>query len=341
MTQPADRYSRQRLFPPIGDEGQTRIANARVALIGCGALGTHIAQHLARAGVGYLRVVDRDFVELDNLQRQVLFDEDDVREGLPKAVAAERKLSRINSTITIDARVDDVTARNIGSILDAVDLVIDGTDNFETRYLLNDACVDRKLPWVYGGVVASHGMVLAVRPGQSPCFACVIPEMPPPGSTGTCDTAGVIGPAVGIVAALEATEALKIIVGDHESLSDGLTTIDPWRNQFRTFTMPRNPDCEVCAKGNYRFLRAEATSATSVLCGRNAVQITPATAGSIDFAQMEQQLSAHGSVKHNAYLLRFNVDEFECTLFPDGRAVIKGTDEVERARAFYAKYIGS
>ncbi|MCA8962241.1 MAG: ThiF family adenylyltransferase, partial [Planctomycetes bacterium] len=231
-------------------------------------------------------------------------------------------------------------------LIEDVDLVIDGTDNFETRYLLNDACVDAGRPWVYGGVVASHGMVLAVVPGQTPCFACVVPEMPAPGSTGTCDTAGVIGPAVGVVAALEAVEAMKLLVGARESLARGLITVDLWRHQYRTFELDRNPDCAVCGAGEYRFLRGEVTSTSIALCGRNAVQVTPGQPGSIDLDRFAEQLAGRGAVRNqsvraNAYLLRFEADALECTLFPDGRAVIKGTDEVERARAFYAKYIGS
>jgi len=336
-----DRYSRQRLFPPIGDKGQTDIRAARIALIGCGALGTHIAQHLARAGVGYLRICDRDFVELNNLQRQVLFDEKHATAGMPKAIAARESIARINSDVTVDARVTDVTARTVLPLLEDVDLVIDGTDNFETRYLLNDACVSVNKPWIYGGVVASHGMVLAVIPGETPCFACVMPEMPPPGSTGTCDTAGVIGPAVGIVAAIEATEALKLITGHREALHGGLQTIDPWRNQYRGFKVARDSACAVCAKHEYRFLNAEAAASSTVLCGRDAVQITPADPGTLDFARLEERLSPHGDVSYNDYLLRFAAGGLELTLFPDGRAVIKGTDELDRARSFYARFIGS
>ncbi|MEM7263969.1 MAG: ThiF family adenylyltransferase [Planctomycetota bacterium] len=336
-----DRYSRQRLFVGIGDEGQDRLAESHVTLVGCGALGTHIAQHLVRAGVGRLRLFDRDFVELGNLQRQVLFDEADVAEGVPKAIAAEQKLRAINSEVEVDARVADVSVRNIHHVVADTDLVIDGTDNFETRYLLNDACVRAGLPWVYGGVVASHGMVLAVRPKETPCFACVVPDMPPPGSTGTCDTTGVIGPAVAVIAALEAAEAMKLLTGATDRLADGLITMDVWRHEYRVFSVPRNPDCRVCARGEYDFLRPESGSTSTVLCGRNAVQVTPGAATSIDFDRLEGRLSPHGPVRYNSHLLRFEADSLECTLFPDGRAVIQGTDQTERARAFYSRYIGS
>ncbi|MFN0058709.1 MAG: ThiF family adenylyltransferase [Planctomycetota bacterium] len=337
----ADRYSRQRLLGIIGDAGQARLRAARVLLVGCGALGTHIAQHLVRAGVGTLRICDRDYVDLDNLQRQVLYDEDDVRAQLPKAVAAERKLTRINSEVVIDARVTDATAQTIHGLLEHIDLVLDGTDNFETRYLLNDACVEVGRPWVYGGCVATHGMVLAVVPGETPCFACVVPEAPAPGTAATCDTAGVLGPAVGIVAALQATEALKLLVGARQALNPNLQTIDPWRNEFRSFTIPRNLDCDVCAHRNFRHLRAAAGSQSTVLCGRNSVQISPTRGAQLDFAVVAARLATHGPVRTNEHLLRFNYGEFELTLFTDGRALIKGTAEPDRARAFYAKFIGA
>lgn len=342
MTSPAFRYSRQEMFHPIGSDGQRRLAEARVTLIGCGALGTHIAQHLVRAGVGYLRLIDRDFVELDNLQRQVLFNEDDVEARLPKVVAAEKRLARINSEVEVEAHVADLTATNVRRLIDGVDLVIDGTDNFETRYLLNDACVSEGTTWIYGGCVGSHGMVLVVRPCAGPCFACLVPDPPPPGSTGTCDTVGVIGPAVAIVAAIEATEALKILVGAEDKLAQGLVTIDPWTGQYRTFSTPRLDDCAVCQKRDFRFLRAESTSQTTTLCGRDAVQISPAPgAPAADLESLETRLSTHGSVRYNGYLLRFEADGLDLTLFPDGRAVIKGTSEADRARAFYARYVGS
>ena len=336
-----DRYSRQRLFPAIGDEGQDRLLESRVALIGCGALGSHIAQHLSRAGVGYLRLCDRDFIELDNLQRQVLYDEQDVAEHLPKAVAARRRLEKINSEVEVDARVIDVTSGNVMSLIEDTHLVLDGTDNFVTRYLLNDACVSTGKPWIYGGCVGSHGMVLTVIPGETPCFTCFLPEMPEPGTTATCDTAGVIGPAVGMVAALQSVEALKILSGHRDALNTGLTTIDLWNNQHRTVTLSRNPGCTVCVKRDFQYLNAAVSDLATRLCGRNAVQITPARDSRVDLPEMERRLSPLGPVLRNEYLLRFTQDGLEMTLFPDGRAVIKGTDEPARARAAYARYIGT
>ncbi len=335
-----DRYSRQRLFEPIGDAGQEQLLNSKVVLIGCGALGTHLAQHLVRAGVGFLRICDRDFVELDNLQRQVLFDEGDVRDNLPKAVAAARRLAAINSTVEVEAHVVDVTAANIQELMEGVDLVLDGTDNFQTRFLINDACVRGAQAWVYGGCVASHGMVLTVIPGETACFACVVPELPAAGSSQTCDTAGVLGPVVGVVAALQAGEALKVLSGSRERLNPGLTRIDLWENQFQSFAVGRNPDCEVCAKRRFRYLEDREGDRTTVLCGRNAVQITPPRGAELDFKEIAKRLSPLGAVQHNEYLLRFEGDGMEVTLFPDGRALIKGTPEPARARAVYAKYIG-
>jgi len=337
----SDRYARQRLFPPFGVEGQKRLGAARVTLVGCGALGTHLAQHLARAGVGRLRICDRDFVELNNLQRQVLFDEEDVKRNLPKAAAAAEKLSRINSAIVVEGRVVDVNPSNVASLLGDADVVLDGTDNFETRFLLNDACLKLKKPWVYGGCVAADGMVLAVLPGETACFRCFVPDAPEPGSVPTCDTAGVIGPAVGVVASLQAAEALKILVGRKEALAGGLLTVDVWGNRHHVFKMARNPECVACAKGMYEFLEGGASGAATALCGRNAVQVRPAAEASLDLAALERRLSAVGKVSRNEYLLRLEAEGFEVTLFPDGRAIIRGTDDPARARAIYAKFVGA
>lgn len=337
-----DRYSRQRLFSKIGDSGQAALGSARVTLIGCGALGTHIAQHLSRAGVGYLRICDRDFVELDNLQRQVLFEESDAEQRIPKAIAAARKIAQINSDVEVEPHVTDVTPQNVLSLIKQADVVLDGTDNFVTRFLLNDACVSTQTPWVYGGCVASHGMVLAVLPGETPCFSCVIPDLPPPGASATCDTAGVVGPGVAMVAALQAAEAMKILVGDRDALAQGLITLDVWTHQYRVLKVPRDPQCLACGQGDFKYLRAAGTAeTTTILCGRNAVQVTPARSGKLDLAALGERLSQLGTVRSNEFVLRFQRDQLDATLFPDGRAVVKGTDDPAQARAFYAKYIGS
>ncbi|MGE3166516.1 MAG: ThiF family adenylyltransferase [Planctomycetota bacterium] len=336
-----DRYSRQRLFSHIGDAGQERLRASRVTLIGCGALGTHIAQHLARAGVGFLRICDRDFVELDNLQRQVLFDEDDARRRLPKAVAAADKLQRINHEVRIEARVTDVTAHNVLELIDGADLVLDGTDNFSTRFLINEACVSANLPWVYGGCVAAHGMVLAVLPGETACFACLVPGAPGPGRGETCDTVGVIGPVVAVVAGLQAAEAFKILVGDRQAVGRALVTVDLWNNELRALRISREVACPVCVRREFPVLRSpRAEGTTTVLCGRNAVQVSPPLAADLDLAELERRLSSIGPTRKNDYVLVFGQDDLEATLFRDGRAVIKGTADPAVARSFYARYVG-
>src|SRR5688572_17650396 len=337
----ADRYARQRLFAPLGAAGQEKLGAARVALVGCGALGTHLAQHLVRAGVGRLRICDRDFVELNNLQRQVLFDERDVAANLPKAAAAAAKLAAVNREVALEAKVVDVNPSNVESLLGDADLVLDGTDNFETRFLLNDACLKLAKPWVYGGCVGADGMVLAVLPGKTACFRCFVPDPPDPGSVATCDTAGVLGPAVGVVASLQAAEAIKILTGHLETLAEGLITLDVWGNRHHVFRMARNPACPACGQGRYDFLEGNSAGAATTLCGRNAVQIRPAAEAGIDLAALERRLSGVGRVSRNDYLLRLDADGFEVTVFPDGRAIIRGTDDPARARTVYAKYVGS
>jgi adenylyltransferase/sulfurtransferase len=334
------RYAKQVLFSGIGKEGQERLSKARATVIGLGALGSTLANHLVRAGVGYVRLCDRDFVELDNLQRQVLYDEDDVRLNLPKAAAAAAKLARINSEVRLDPRVCDVNYANAEELARDVDVVLDGTDNFETRFLLNDACVKLGRSWVYGGCVGSYGMVMAVRPGEGPCFACLVGELPAPGSSPTCDTAGVLNTAVGVVASLEANEALKMLAGRPEALTGGLQTLDVWHNTSQLIRVPRSPSCPVCVKRTFRHLEATASAATS-LCGRNAVQITPPPGSTLDLAEAERKLAPLGQVRRNAYLLKVAVDGCELTLFPDARAIIQGTHDLARARSLYARYVGA
>lgn len=338
-----DRYSRQRLFQPIGSAGQEMLARARVALVGCGALGSHLAQHLARAGVGFLRLVDRDFVTLDNLQRQVLFDEDDARRRLPKAVAAAAHLSVINSEVEVEPCVADLHADTVRELLAGCTLVVDGTDNFQTRLVLNDACVALDLPWVYGGVVAAHGMVLAVRPGVTACFACLVPEAPAPGTTPTCDTAGVLGPAVGVVASIQAAEAMKMLTGRTEALLSGLLTVDLWHHEYRVLAIARDPHCRACGVRRLDYLESRAAAGTTtILCGRNAVQVSPPPGTApLDLGVLGTRLAALGAVRANEHLLCFAQEGLEATLFRDGRAFIQGTDDASVARAFYARYVGS
>lgn len=337
----SERYARQTIFPAIGRAGQEKLGASRVCLIGCGALGTHIADTLVRAGVGFLRIVDRDVPVQSNLQRQSLFDEQDVIDSVPKVVAAERRLNAANREVTIDARVLDVNSANIESLIDDVDFVVDGSDNFEVRYLINDACVKRGKPWVYGGVIGSYGMTMTIRPGETPCLRCIFPEAPAPGEAPTCDTAGVIGPAVTVVAGLESAEALKLAVGDLEALNRDLLAIDVWKLSFDQLSLgaPR-ADCPTCARHEFTFLDQHAPSQTTELCGRDAVQVSVNPPASLSLQTLAARLASAGKVAHNAYLLRFDVDGFELTVFPDGRAIVKGTTDPAVARSVYARYIG-
>ncbi len=334
-----DRYSRQVLFAGLGKAGQERLLGSRVTVVGCGALGTSICNLLARAGVGRLRIVDRDFVEKNNLQRQVLFDEEDAARALPKSVAAAEKLRKINSEIGVEPLVTDLRAGNAESLLAGSDMVLDGTDNFETRFLLNDACVKGKIPWIYGGCVGSYGMVLPILPGETACLACWLEECPGPGSTATCDTAGVLNTVASTIASLQANEAIKFLSGNRAEMSTGLTAIDLWKNSHQTMKVPRRPDCLPCGKNVFSWLEAGEESLVTILCGRDAVQIVPADSA-IDLAELETRLKKAGEVFRNDYLLKLRLEENELTLFPDGRAIIQGTHDPARARSLYAKYIG-
>lgn len=338
------RYSRQILFAPIGREGQVRLANARVAIVGMGALGTVLANHMVRSGVGFVRFIDRDFVEPSNLQRQMLYDEEDALQHLPKAMAAYDKLSRINSGITLEPIVADLTPYNAEEYLADVDLVLDATDNFQVRYLINDVCVKHTISWIYGGAVGSKGMFTAIRPGVTPCLRCLFPEPLKAGDAPTCDTAGVIGPLIHIIASYQATEALKILVKSEEAYNPNLEHFDIWANehsQMRVGKM-RRPDCPTCQKREFPYLQPESPDkmATS-LCGRDTIQISPAERILLDLEQLQARLAPVGVVERNKFLLRFHVDSFTLVIFPDGRVLIQGTDDVTIARTLYDKYIGS
>lgn len=334
------RYSRQELFPGIGREGQARLAASRVVVVGCGALGSCLAEMLVRAGVASLTVVDRDFVELGNLHRQSLFDEDDAARGLPKAAAAERRLRRINSEVEVRGIVADLASDNVAELLRGAHLVLDGTDNFETRFLLNDACLRDSIPWVYGACVGAYGLALAVRPRVTPCLRCVLEEMPPPGSGPTCDTAGVVAPIVHVVAGLQAAEALKLLAGRPEALLGGIATVDLWTGTLAVMDLSgRAPTCPACKEGRYDYLSAAGTSA--VLCGRDAVQVRPQCATALDIASLTSRLAAVGEVAANEYLVRFTASDAELVVFRDGRAIVKGVRDVAQARSLYAKYVGA
>src|SRR5579871_917490 len=335
-----DRYARQTLFAGIGRAGQERLLAARVAIIGCGALGTVLANNLARAGVGHLTIADRDFIEANNLQRQVLFDEDDLARNLPKAIAAVEKLRRINSEIEVTALAEDINADNIEAIVASVDLIMDGTDNFETRYLLNDACLKAGKPWIYSGVIASYGVTMNILPGDTSCLRCVFPEMPLPGTTPTCDTAGVLNGIVAAITGVASTEAIKILLKS-EKVSRDMFWMDVWENTSERIELPRQADCPACGQHSYEFLDSLSGTRSTSLCGRDAVQVRSSRKGdTLSLPALAERLEPVGQVAYNAYLLRFLVDSYEITVFPDARAIIKGTDDENVARSVYARYIG-
>jgi len=336
-----ERYSRQILFTGIGKQGQEKLLSARVLIVGCGALGASHAEILARAGVGFLKIVDRDFVEFSNLQRQNLFSEKDAEEKLPKAIAAKRRLAEINSEIEIEAVVADVNFSNIENLLADCDLVLDGMDNFQTRYLINDACVKLNKIWIYGAAVSGYGATMTIVPDKTPCLRCVFEEIPSAGSAPTCDTAGIIAPIINVVSAIQTTEALKILTGNFDKLHKGLMQFDVWENDWRNIKLQTpNPDCKTCGQRNFEFLDADAQEFSAVLCGRNAVQISPPNRADLDLQALAAKLKTLGAVKQNEYLLRLTVGEYELTIFKDARAIIGGTDDVSTARSVYAKYVG-
>ena len=333
------RYSRQELFAGIGCEGQEKIRRSRVLVVGCGALGSATAETMARAGVGALTLVDRDFVETTNLQRQSLFDEEDAALARPKAIAAEARLVRLNSEVAVRGIVADVDAALADRLVREADLVLDGTDNFETRYVLNDVCVRAGVPWVYGACVAAHGAALAVLPGKTPCLRCVLGERPAAGSGETCDTSGVVAPIVQVVAGVQAAEALKILAGRETALVDGLVTVDLWAGTFDVAGFAgRAPWCPSCAQGRFDYAEAPPAGA-AVLCGRDAVQLR--TGGlPIDVLRLAARLRAAGEVVANEHLVRLRASDAELVVFADGRAIVKGTADAARARAVLARYVG-
>jgi adenylyltransferase/sulfurtransferase len=367
--QSLDRYHRQMLLPGFGEEGQRKLQHSTALIVGCGALGTVIANMLARAGVGHLIIVDRDFIEMTNLQRQVLFDEDDVANAIPKAIAAKNKIAKINSQVKVTAVVDDVNHTNIETLAGInnpdygkVDIIVDGVDNFETRYLANDCAVKHGIPYVYGGAVGTVGASYAILPhtkdGDSvwekndqatPCLRCIFEQAPPPGLNPTCDTAGVIGPAVSIVANFEVLEAMKILTGNLDAVSPTMLNLDLWANTIRQFKVKRAydvGDCKCCKHRDFEFLDGKFGASTTTLCGRNAVQLTQKQGGDkLDFSEIARRLEAHGTVKANKFMLRADITDngepYELTLFTDGRAIVKGTKHANVAKSIYAKYIGA
>lgn len=368
-----NRYHRQMLLAGIGEAGQQRVRQSHALVVGCGALGSVIIDSLARAGVGTLTIIDRDIVEITNLQRQILYDEADVAAGTPKALAAKVKINRINSEVAVHAHVDDFNHRNAERFTAGADVILDGLDNFETRYLLNDLAVSRRLPYIYGGAVGTTGVSMAILPkraavnrqsqhgvswpdGQAtPCLRCVFPEAPPPGTSPTCDTAGVLGPVVMMIAAHQSAQAIKLLTGNVAALDRSLLSIDVWSNETRRFDVSGlrdRTDCPCCGRGKFDFLQGTpgTGSAAISMCGRNAVQIIPAASanGELNLQRLAAQLAPHGAFTHNEFLLRGEFaaernakgERLELTLFPNGRAIIKGLSEPDAARSLYARYIG-
>jgi molybdopterin/thiamine biosynthesis adenylyltransferase len=336
------RYSRQVLFNGIGNEGQLRITASRVALVGCGALGTMQASLLVRAGVGTLRIIDRDFVEESNLQRQILFDEEDVREVLPKAIAAEKKLRTVNSLVNVEGLVEDVNASSAERLLGGFDLILDATDNFDARFLVNDFAVRNMIPWIYGACVGSYGLTFPILPGESAWLRCVFESAPPAGASPSCDTAGVIGPIVCLIAGMQVAEALKILAGRRDSVNRRIVTIDVWDNRREAVDLPPpHPDCPCCGRHEFPFLDGSLGADVTTLCGRNSVQIRRREGTRIDLDDLARRLGPLGNLERNRFLLRASIDDYQLTVFADGRAIIQGTYDTAVAKSIYARYIGN
>src|SRR5882762_3829779 len=334
-----ERYSRQILFRGVGAEGQSRLTAARVAIVGCGATGSATASLLARSGVGTIRIIDRDYVEQSNLQRQTLFDETDAKESLPKAIAAARRIAAFNSEIVVEPRVADLSPDNIEVLLEGVSLVLDGTDNFETRYLVNDYAVSKTIPWIYAAAVGSYGVTLNILPGATACLACVFPDSPQ-GTFETCETAGILNSVVNLVASISASEALKFLVGAVDKMRRTLLSFDVWLNERAEVAAAKpRPGCRACGERDFVHLAGKGRPHIT-LCGRNSVQIHERHRP-VNFAEMNDRLKPHGTVRHNDFVLKFWHEPYEMTLFPDGRAIIKGTTDTAVARSLYARYIGS
>ncbi len=334
-----ERYSRQILYRHIGEAGQEKLLAARAAIVGCGALGSQQAALLARAGVGELRIIDRDYIEASNLQRQTLFTESDAAQCLPKAVAAETHLKQASSRIRVCGLVADLTAENAAELLGGVHVILDGTDNFETRYLINDFSVEQGIPWVYGAAVGSYGATMTIVPGETPCLACLFPE-PPAGMHATCDTEGILASAASAVASIQVAETIKLLVGDRQALHRKLASLDVWENRFQAVD-PGEPseNCAVCRRREFAHLSGE-RAVEITLCGRNSVQIHERRRP-VDFAELESRLKPLGSVRSNPFVMQFSIAPYEMTIFPDGRAIIKGTTDPGLARSLYARYIGA
>lgn len=337
-----EKYSRQILFKRIGESGQENLLSASAVLVGCGALGTVSAGLLVRAGLGRLRIIDRDFVEPSNLQRQALFEEADAREALPKAVAAERRLGNINSDTRVESVVSDLTSQNVLELVSGFPLILDGTDNFETRLLLNDAAVSMGVPWIYTAAVGSYGVTMTIRPGETACLACLLEgDSASPVAEETCDTAGVLNAAAGAIASIQAGEALKLLSGNSAALNNRLVSCDIWTGRFQSIRVARNPNCRACVRREFAYLEGRLQPRVT-MCGRNSVQIHERRR-KLDLAELGRRLAGASAseVLSNDFLLRFSVPPYEMTVFTDGRAIVKGTQDPMVARSLYARFIGA
>jgi molybdopterin/thiamine biosynthesis adenylyltransferase len=334
------RYSRQALFAQLGADGQTRLGNSSIVVVGCGALGTNAANNMARAGVGRIRLIDRDVVELNNLHRQILYNEDDAKKRIPKAVAAAEILRRANSEITVESETTDVNPRNVEGLVKGFDLVLDATDNMETRFVVNDACVKNGIRWIYTAAVGSVGMMMAIEPGRTACLRCLIEQPPPPGTLPRCDTIGVLNTVTAVISGFQCTEALKFLTGSKD-IDDRLLYVDVWARTFQHINARRNPDCPCCGKRDFQFLRSDGTQWATTLCGQNAVHLTTPVEIAMDLDRLARELKKVGEVSCNGHVLSFKADGFEMMLFPNGGALIRGTTDVASARTFYSKYVGT
>ena len=334
-----NRYLSQIVFPEIGKDGQEKIRNAKIAVIGCGALGGIIANNLVRAGVGKIKIVDRDLVEIGNLQRQILYDEEDVKNRIPKAIAAKKRLERINSEVKVEAMVIDVNPENIEELIKDFDIVLDGTDNFETRFIINDACLKNGIPWIYGAVIGSAGSTMTIIPEKTPCLRCIIEQIPHPGSLPTCDTMGVLNTIPSVIASIQTTEAFKIIL-KRKTLNKELIIVDLWFNSFEKINIEKKKNCPSCVQKIYPALEGEEISHAVTLCGRNAVQIVPKRKIKISFEKLKNKLESLGEIKYNEFVLSFKNPEYEFIVFPDGRTIIKGTTDISIAKSLFARYLG-
>ena len=334
------RYSRQIIFPPIGEEGQKKIMGSSVTIVGCGALGCISASLLARAGVGNITLIDRDFIELENLQRQTLFTEEDAKNYLPKAPVLAERLRQANSEIEVFPHISDLNHRNAQELLSSCDVVVDATDNLETRFLINDVCVKHGIPWVYGAAVGSTGMVKTILPGRTACLRCLMQDMPPPGSLPTCETAGILNSVPGVIGSLQVSETLKIILGETRDLGN-LIYIDVWTDRFDVIEVKQREDCPACRRRSFDFLDGRVASSVSRLCGRNSVEIVPEKPAKLDLENLRDKIANLGDARFNGYLVIFKTGEWEIFIFPDARAIIKGTYDFSAARALYSKFIGS